>query len=140
MAAGNAEQQKTARAEMHAKQCQDARQKAEADLANLRSTTNAEVNRLNKEHQEVMDKTRADYDERYRKCNPGIINEVQFLEDNPLKHVLVHLDSGASAGSFVESIWPGRRLLVSGKWVVSGSPSRWCRVVQSLQKLKRRVR
>ena len=80
------------------------------------------------------------YDERYRKCNPGIINEVQFLEDNPLKHVLVHLDSGASAGSFVESIWPGRRLLVSGKWVVSGSPSRWCRVVQSLRKLKRRVR
>ena len=80
------------------------------------------------------------YDERYRQWSPGIINEVQFLEDNPLKHTLVHLDSGASAGSYVESLWPGRRLLVSGKWVGSGSPARWCRLEQSLRKLKRRWR
>ena len=62
------------------------------------------------------------WDPELRKLGPGMLNEVEFI-----RHVRQHcpdltlFDSGASADSFINRLWPGRREL--GLLLV---PSSWC--------------
>jgi len=46
---------------------------------------------------------------------PGLLNEVEFIQNAPtLCGGLSYIDSGALEGSFIDNLWTGRRMLVSG--------------------------
>ena len=60
------------------------------------------------------------WDQRLSKMSPGIINELWFMRDiNTVCGDLKQIDSGASAGSFIEKIWPSRRTISTGFFVTS---------------------
>jgi hypothetical protein len=51
----------------------------------------------------------------YAKMAPGLLNEVEFIQNAPtLCGGLSYIDSGALEGSFIDNLWTGRRMLVSG--------------------------
>lgn len=55
------------------------------------------------------------WDKDYAAYSPGVLNEVFGLrEGSGFLRSLRFFDSGADEGSFVERLWPGRRLLSSG--------------------------
>lgn len=57
------------------------------------------------------------YDPEYRRMSPGVVNEYQFLEALDRIPDLRTLDSGASEGSFIEKLWPGRIQLGTGYFI-----------------------
>jgi CelD/BcsL family acetyltransferase involved in cellulose biosynthesis len=54
-------------------------------------------------------------DPRYASMSVGVLNEVELLRRAPsaLPHVQ-HMDSGAEPGSYLDDLWPGRRLMSDG--------------------------
>ena len=55
------------------------------------------------------------FDPAFARFSPGILNEIQFLQKvRSVASDLDYIDSGAAEGSFMESLWPHRRTLVSG--------------------------
>ncbi|HYW04943.1 MAG TPA: GNAT family N-acetyltransferase [Gammaproteobacteria bacterium] len=60
------------------------------------------------------------WDTAFRKFSPGLMNEVLLLrEGEGFLRGLRFLDSGADEGSFLESLWPGRRRLSTGVFATS---------------------
>jgi hypothetical protein len=65
------------------------------------------------------------WDQSLAKMSPGIINELWFMRDASTScNELRQIDSGASAGSFIEKIWPGRTTISSGIFITS-SRANW---------------
>jgi CelD/BcsL family acetyltransferase involved in cellulose biosynthesis len=53
--------------------------------------------------------------QRFARAGPGYLNELEFVRHAPaLGDRLAWIDSGAGEGSFIESLWTGRRELVRG--------------------------
>jgi CelD/BcsL family acetyltransferase involved in cellulose biosynthesis len=54
-------------------------------------------------------------DPRYASTSVGVLNEVELMRQVPsaLPHVQ-HMDSGAAPGSYLDDLWPGRRLVSDG--------------------------
>ena len=62
------------------------------------------------------------WNQAYAKVSPGIINELWFLRDAPVHCAdFEEIDSGATAGSFIDKVWPDRIRLTSGIFVSSVS-------------------
>jgi len=60
------------------------------------------------------------WEQKYAKMSPGIINELEFMRDIASnQRGLSQIDSGATAGSFIEKIWPNRTTIASGIFVTS---------------------
>ncbi|MFV0257034.1 MAG: GNAT family N-acetyltransferase [Acidimicrobiales bacterium] len=62
------------------------------------------------------------WDPAFARHSPGVVNEVMMLEHHDrLPAGLRRIDSGAAAGSFIETYWPDRRALIDG--VVTFDPA-----------------
>jgi CelD/BcsL family acetyltransferase involved in cellulose biosynthesis len=52
------------------------------------------------------------WDLAYKNFSPGWLNELEFLrQPSPATAGLTHFDSGASPGSYIDDLWPGRRTM-----------------------------
>jgi hypothetical protein len=71
----------------------------------------------------------------YAKMSPGVLNEVEFIQHAPnLCKLLSYIDSGALEGSYIDQLWAGRRILVSGTF---GTTPLGRKVLWGLERMRR---
>ena len=78
------------------------------------------------------------WDQKLAKVSPGIVNELHFMRNVGQSCAnLAQIDSGASAGSFIDKIWPDRTTISSGIFVTS-CRGRWmARAIELARACKR---
>ncbi|MEQ1804974.1 MAG: GNAT family N-acetyltransferase [Burkholderiaceae bacterium] len=80
------------------------------------------------------------WDQEYRKYGVGILNEVELVENAPdVCSDLESIDSGAEPGSFIDTMWPGRRQLGSLILPLGRTGRALWRVAESARMLKQQV-
>lgn len=77
----------------------------------------------------------------FSKMSPGILNEIEFL--NNVQEALpeiAYIDSGAEEGSFIDALWPDRRVLVSGYFATKPFAMRIFPGIEYVRRIKRKLR
>ena len=74
----------------------------------------------------------------YARLSPGVLNEISLVRELP-RHFpsLAFVDSGATAGSYLEKIYRGRRELVGGWLAVGAGSTRFLRGLSWAKRVKR---
>jgi Acetyltransferase (GNAT) domain len=81
------------------------------------------------------------WDEAYRKYGVGVLSEVELARHAPADCAdLAYVDSGSMPGSYVESLWPDRRILVTAFLPFSGVGQLAWRTVDRLRGLAQFVK
>ncbi|MBT8097143.1 MAG: GNAT family N-acetyltransferase [Woeseia sp.] len=97
----------------------------------IASTSNFHVNGLGFAFKVGMDP-------KYAKYSPGYLVEIGFLEAIDSGAVpFREIESGAQPGSYIEKLWPGRAIMVSGYFVSGGLPSAYSALPRVYSMLKR---
>jgi len=80
------------------------------------------------------------WDATYASMAPGILNEIALVRQIPDQLPgLAYLDSGAAPGSFLESLYRGRREMVSGCYALSGMSGYLLQGLAWARRIKRRT-
>jgi CelD/BcsL family acetyltransferase involved in cellulose biosynthesis len=82
---------------------------------------------------------RSGWNPRFRKLSPGVILKYLTMQAVKGRTDLQWVDSCSEPGSWVESIWPGRRRLTSGVFPTSPAARRVTRATAGFRVVKRRV-
>lgn len=76
----------------------------------------------------------------FSKISPGILNEVEFVNNAAILFPeLESIDSGAEEGSFIDELWEGRRLLISGIYSTSSMGKKVLSGIDSFRSIKRKL-
>lgn len=74
----------------------------------------------------------------YQRMAPGLLNEVELIRNAPtLFEGLEFVDSGAAEGSFLEELWSGRRVVVSGAYAATPLARNLLQAMDRARQLKR---
>lgn len=77
------------------------------------------------------------WDPEFACASPGFLNELEFVRAFPaVLPQIVAVDSGATQGAFIETLWCGRRTLASGFYATSAVGLRAARCIHNLRRVR----